>query len=292
MDAPQDSLSPPRRILLATDLTSRADRALDRALQLVHQWGSQLHVVHAVTTAPAAAMAAPSPASWQRSADPAERVARAIRQDMGADLPGLRVHIEEGLPAKAIVDVASREACDLVLMGETRDRFVGPLAETTVERVVRTAPVSVMVVKDRVRGPYRHVVVGTDFTDEARQALSVATRLFPEASFMLMHASPLPHSSVLQATSQGQDWTDEQRSRLRDDLARTGLPSALAGRVHINVDTGAPAAMLRRYVQDSGADLAVIGSHRRGLLFDSVIGESRRIVDAVPGDVLVVRAIA
>ena len=38
----------PKRILLATDLSSRGDRALDRALQLAREWQSTLHIVHAV----------------------------------------------------------------------------------------------------------------------------------------------------------------------------------------------------------------------------------------------------
>src|SRR5699024_10309123 len=41
-------MRPPRRILLATDLASQTDRALDRAVRLARQWQAQLHVVHAL----------------------------------------------------------------------------------------------------------------------------------------------------------------------------------------------------------------------------------------------------
>src|SRR3546814_10836206 len=37
----------PRRILMATDLSARCDRALDRAVQLSTQWQVPLQVVHA-----------------------------------------------------------------------------------------------------------------------------------------------------------------------------------------------------------------------------------------------------
>ncbi len=43
--APQ---APPKRILLATDLSARGDRALDRATQLASLWGAELAVVHAL----------------------------------------------------------------------------------------------------------------------------------------------------------------------------------------------------------------------------------------------------
>lgn len=39
---------PPHRILLASDLSSRGDRALDRAAQLAQQWGAELLILHAI----------------------------------------------------------------------------------------------------------------------------------------------------------------------------------------------------------------------------------------------------
>ncbi len=41
--------TPPRAILLATDLTARSDRALSRAQLLAKNWQSRLVAVHAVT---------------------------------------------------------------------------------------------------------------------------------------------------------------------------------------------------------------------------------------------------
>jgi hypothetical protein len=43
--------TPPRTILCATDLSSRCDRALDRAALLARHWQAQLVVVHALQTA-------------------------------------------------------------------------------------------------------------------------------------------------------------------------------------------------------------------------------------------------
>ena len=54
------------------------------------------------------------------------------------------------------------------------------------------------------------------------------------------------------------------------------------------LEAGTPAVVLRAAILEEGADLAVIGAHPRGMLFDAVIGSSRSIVDAMPGDLLVV----
>jgi nucleotide-binding universal stress UspA family protein len=56
------------------------------------------------------------------------------------------------------------------------------------------------------------------------------------------------------------------------------------------VEHGHPEMMLRNYVLEEGADLTVIGALRRGLTFHMLIGgTTRRIVQAVPSDILVVR---
>ena len=43
--------TPPKTILCATDLSSRCDRALDRAALLARHWQARLVVVHALQTA-------------------------------------------------------------------------------------------------------------------------------------------------------------------------------------------------------------------------------------------------
>lgn len=48
MSDPKMPKTPPKKILLGTDLSSSGDRALDRAAQLAHQWGAELLIVHAI----------------------------------------------------------------------------------------------------------------------------------------------------------------------------------------------------------------------------------------------------
>ena len=57
-----------------------------------------------------------------------------------------------------------------------------------------------------------------------------------------------------------------------------------------NLEQNLP-VMLGKYATERGADLTVIGAFSRSLAFHLFIGgTARRIVDAVPSDVLVVRA--
>jgi len=48
MEARSWMQGPPKAILLATDLSARCDRALDRAALLASEWQAQLIIVHAL----------------------------------------------------------------------------------------------------------------------------------------------------------------------------------------------------------------------------------------------------
>lgn len=293
MDLTADDSGPARRVLLATDLTSASDRALDRALALARDWRLELHVVHAVEAeAPVVPLGVDAGRYRQRYPDPRDEALRLLRRNVLPDAPGAKVHVEQGMtPAAAILAVAEREGCDLVVLGESHQGVVGPLIEGTLERVVRQSPASVLVVRDRPHGAYRNLLVGTDFTDEAVQALVAVARLFPTAAITLMHSHQRAYAYLLGDMPDGSDWPQRQLARLRAQVDAAALSAAQQGAIRNTVEIGAPEVMLRRHVLDQDIDLTVIGAYPRSLLFDAAIGRSRHIIDAIPGDVLVVRAI-
>ncbi len=280
---------PPKRIMLATDLSGRSDRAMDRALQLASAWGAEIVAVHALRT-----KANPWPnyaglPSWRQPPDIAAMVQAEIRQDLGDSVP-VRVHIEEGPAVKVILDTIEREGCDFVVIGAGRDRTWGGIGATTSE-LFRTSPTSVLVVKQRPRGQYARVLVGTDFTEEAQRGLEIATELFPAASFTLMHAFEMPYKSMLLDNKLSRDFSEMERETINTFLAGAKLLPAVRERVATLIEHGPPATMLHRFAAEHRIDLTVIGAYERGRLFHSIIGgEGPRILEAVPSDILVVRA--
>ena len=286
-------IAPPRKILLATDLSSRGDRALDRAAQLARQWDAQLLIVHAIEPAPSSLtwrdLDAPS---WRRPPDARVAIERQIRRDLREDVPNLTVLVEEGTAVQVVLDAVAREDCDLVILGAARDELFGRmLLGNTTEHLVRRSPVSVLVVKTRPRGPYRHLLVGTDFTEESRQGLRVATSLFSDAIFMLMYAFEMPYRALLLDNQLSHDFAAMETATIEAFLDESNLAPDVRSRVHTTIEHGPPETMLGAYIVEQGADLTVIGAFGRGLMFHVLVGgTARRIVDAVPSDVLVVRA--
>lgn len=288
----QNRLRPPRKILLATDLSSQGDRALDRAAQLARQWDAQLTIVHAVEPEPAnSAWRELDAPSWRRPPDARGAIERGIRRDLREDVANLTVLVEDGPPAQVILDVAEREGCDLVILGAARDgAFGATLRRSVVEQVVRRSPVSVLVVKTRPRAPYGHLLVGTDFTEESRHGLMVATTLFPEATFMLMHAFEMPYRSLLLDNQLSHDFAAMERATIQEFLNTSDIAPGLRERVRTTIEHGPPETMFGRYIEEHDTDLTVIGAFGRGMLFHVLVGgTARRIVDASSSDVLVVR---
>lgn len=286
--------TPPRKILLATDLSARSDRALDRAAQLARQWKSKLLVVHALQKPPlnsAWAQYQETP-SWRRPPHPTRTIERQIRRDLREDVDDLEICIREGEPADVVIAAAQSEEADLIILGTARGETLGRmLLGDTIEHLVRKSPVSVLVVKNRPSGAYRHVLTGTDFTEESRHGLAIATGLFPDAHLALMHAFELPYRALTLDTQLSHDFSAMENATIKAFLDESSIPEDIRARIHPMIEHGPPDAMLRKYVIERDADLVVIGAYSRNLAFHLLIGgTARRIVDAVPSDVLVVRA--
>lgn len=284
--------TPPKRILLATDLSGRGDRALDRATQLANQWDAELLIVHALEDEGLGSPEHQGLPSWRRPLNDIALVEAQIRDDVRGDCPRLRVHVEEGPAIKVILDAVERERCDLVVVGLGRYRSFGwPPLGKTLDELFRRAPVSVLVAKKRPRGPYNHILVGTDFTPEARVGLETAIQFFPDAAAAVMHAFEMPYRALLMDNQLSRDFGDMERSTLNSFADEAQLPDSARARLATLIEHGPPELMLSTYVMERGADLTVIGAYERSRLFHAMIGgKGPRIVETVPSDVLVVRA--
>lgn len=284
--------TPPKRILLATDLSGRGDRALDRATQLANAWDAELVVVHALEGDGFTAPEYQGLPSWRRPPNSIPMLEAQIRDDIRGPCPRLKIHVEEGPTLRVILEAQEREQCDLIVVGLGRQRVFGwPPLGKTIDELFRQSPVSVLVVKRRPAGPYAHLLVGTDFTEEARLGLETAARFFPQATVALMHAFEMPYRALLIDSQLSRDFGEMERATLKAFADEAQLASGVRERLRPLIEHGAPELMLSSYVLEQGADLTVIGAYERSRLFHAMVGgKGPRIVEAVPSDVLVVRA--
>lgn len=280
----------PRRIVLATDLSCRCDRALDRAAALAEQWAAELVAV-TVVEAGAANMLDERPRKWRRQADPSERMRWRLARDVGSAATNIRMFVEEGDPAAAINAIAGREQCDLIVTGFGHDATLGRIfLGSTVDRLVRETRIPILVVRERATGAYARVLATTDASADSLEALRVASAFFPAAALTLFHAFDYPYSSLLD----DRDFTremGEKEAELNRLLQNGGFQhDPLGQQVKPVARFGSPQALLSDYVEDHSIDLAVVGSNGHGALFDALIGSThRKLLDTLEGDMLIVR---
>ena len=276
----------PARILLGTDLSSRCDRAFERAVLLARGWNAELVIAHAIET-PAPVNDAPS---WRRGLDPRELVARRIREDLGESPPvPFEIVVTRGEPAQLVLDAAARRDCGLIVTGVARDEVLGRTKlGATVEQLARQAPVPVLIVQARARRPYRHVVVATDFSDTSRRALVTALAAFPGAAVTLFHAFYVAYESHVPDKMAARDGAERQ-ARAETEAFLAGVPEAKGRDVRVLCEYGPPDVVLRELVDTGRADLVAIGASGRGRIAEFLIGSTANtLLTELPGDILVV----
>lgn len=286
----------PRAVLLATDLSSRCDRAFDRAVALARQWSAKLVVLTVIEpdAAPAPTEAIARARKQPDVIDPNLRAALQVHSDIAFAASDVQVEVlvrdggtRNPPTGRRIEATAAETGCSLIVTGTARDEPFGrTLIGSTVQWLARTSTIPVLIVHRRVHGPYRRVVVASDFSPSSRHALDTATALIPDAPPSLFHAFDVPFLGLIDTH---RDDTVEQARAAALAEAREFLANAGRPMLPIRVEHGDPAITLRDHARNDDTELVVVASHGRSALYSLMIGSvAQQILDLVPCDTLLV----
>lgn len=252
--------SPATPVLVATDLSARSDRAVDRACLLARLWGVPLKVLHAV-----------EPGSWIDK-NPALAIAavQAILPDPSATVDIVLAH--EPAP-QAIARTAQEVGCGLIVTGAARFNQAGDfIIGTAVDHTVRHAEVPVLVVKQRAHAPYRSILVATDLSSCSRLALNTAASMFPDAVIHLLHVYDVAYEGWPGSEDERQDLVEQARSQLEGFLGHPAIGSDLRKRMTIHLGHGVMASVVEQTARKVAADLLVLGTHGRSGFIQAIVG--------------------
>jgi nucleotide-binding universal stress UspA family protein len=286
---------PPRKILLATDLSARCDRALDRAALLATEWNAELLAVHAVERSDdeyANDLEVHVPA-WRRSHDARLVAEERLRRDL--EQCAVRIHtiVERGEPLDVVLHAIEAHGCGLVVTGVARDATLGHFGlGATVQGLVRRSAVPVLVVRERARRRYSNVVVASDFSPASRHVLRTAAALFPGRTLQVFHAYDTRLAGLVDDPASHDAESREGAAReYRDLIAASDLGDA-ASRCTLVVERGPPDLLLQQYAYAHDVDVMAVGAQGRSALAQALLGSTAaEVLEAVTCDVLVVRGL-
>jgi nucleotide-binding universal stress UspA family protein len=132
-------------IVVGTDGSETADRAVARAGQLAEQCGATLHVVSAYE--PAAAHVGTDAAEFSIGSDFKADAALSKTTDLAPASVEVKTHSPNGDPADALVEVARREGADVIVLGSRGMRGARRLLGSVPNKVSHHAPCDVLIVR-------------------------------------------------------------------------------------------------------------------------------------------------
>jgi nucleotide-binding universal stress UspA family protein len=262
------------QMLVATDFSSRSQRAVRRAGLLARAAQARLCLLHVVDDD-----------QPQKLVEIERRETERILQEQiqaVAELRGVECLpvVAAGDPFDGISRKAVEIGADLIVMGThrrqlLRDIFVG----TTVERVIRTGRRPVLMVNTEVARPYTNVLAPVDMSEASANAVRVAIRsgLLREARVTLLHAFLAFAKGQMQMASLERstidDYVKAERQKARDELASLAAQTGLVGPLpSILVEEGDAFDQISHAVASINPDLVVMGTHGRSGLMKVLLG--------------------
>lgn len=250
-----------KKILMATDLSARSDRALERAVRLARSHSADLTIVHVIDGHLPVSLA-------DEQAIAAKETIRAHLQSMSEhEGSGISIAVVFGRAHVEILALGEKVDADLIVVGAHReDSFMDLFRGTTVERVIRAANVPVLFVRERISKPYQRIMVGVDFSVYSKRAVEFARLLVPQGVFHLVHAYDVPFRGFLY----GRDGQNEARKRDQIGFEKTVERKMTAFLADLEVrapkfervlQEGSPQEVLHYQIGRVKPDLLVIGTH-------------------------------
>jgi nucleotide-binding universal stress UspA family protein len=280
-----------RKILVATDFSEPARRALRSAEGLIVESGGELCLIHVIELPPAiypAGFGGLSRAVEQSWVDAAKEDLH--REGGEARERGARVEelLKIGRPWVEIVQAAEAAEVDAICIGNAGHSLVERLVMgSTAENVVRHSPVPVLLVHERALSRVDRVLIPWHFDEGSRMTIRYALDRFPERTELIAYhvVAPLPPGDPVVGP------LVPDLAAIREEM-RAWLDEAGAGRVSEEVRLMAdPAAAILEAARERDVDLVLMTTHGRvgiarvllGSVAEKVVRHADRPVLVLPG---------
>jgi len=280
-------------ILVATDFSAGAKRALERACRLPITPGCALTLLHVMPK-----VSLPFHERAERAVNSSLQAwAQEAQRSVAANVE-VRVAIEAGQPFVQIGRRAEVERADLVVLGRHgRRAWPREALGSTADRLLRRGSTAVLVVVDAPLDGYHHPLVAVDEEGSAAAAIALMARIAPEVhgalaihvldidQLVLLSQYELPVPELEKVWRSLADSTRRRIEAALDQIGDTDLDFDL------RTVEGDPRRAILELAQAEQADLVAVGTHGRSGFRHLLLGSvAEAVIRGAQIDVLVVRA--
>lgn len=289
-------------VVVATDHSTAAHRAVTRAAMLAAAAGARLVVLHVLGRGAFDELR--RRLGGNAAADALYAEAEATTSSLAAQVAAAHsIRVEARVVvdrvAAAIVACADAVDSDLVVVGtQGAGHLRRPGIGATAERLLRLSTRPLLLVRQHVHAAYRRVLVPVDFSPWSLPALGLAQAVAPDAHLLLLHAWSVPWEGKLEVAGVDRATIDRCRQAATFEAARAleglaaeaALPASAWSSVLVH---GEPREAILDQEEQTDADLIVIGKHGRDVLRELLLGSTtRNVLAEATEDVLVAQATA
>jgi len=281
-----------KRLLVATDFSTRSDRAIRRAGILAKQFNASMVLIHVVDDDQP-----PSLVTAERRE--AQSLLQGIAQSLSkTEALSVDTKVFMGQPFDGLLRAASEFKPDLLVVGPHRRQILKDVfSGTTGERTIRQGRWPVLVAAAVPAHSYRRALITTDFSDCSAKALTAAQELgfFEAMPVMIMHAYDAPAESLIYRASmtleETKDYLMQGRARAENDMLKFLRDAGIESESRIlKIVESSTAAAILDCAHERQIDLVVVGAHGRtavekmflGSVTDGVLRQSDTDVLVVP----------
>jgi len=286
-------MKPILSLLVATDFSDDAARAIQRGARLANKLTARLQLLHVMSGPSLQALRELFPNPAEAEAKIFADAQRMLDEQADALEQNATTTVKVGKVLEEIL--AACDNTDLLVLGA---RGLNPLRDlllgTTAERLLRKCMRPVLVVKQETKAPYRQVIVPVDFSPHSVQAFMTALSVAPDAQITLLHAFDVPFEGKLWVAGVAEDEINRYRIHARQEaqakckelIQQNG---ADIGRVSCVVVRGDAPRVILEHEKKLAADLIVIGKHGQSRVEELFLGSvTRHVLSDAECDVLVV----
>ena len=268
-------------ILVATDISERSDRAIERALHLASDHNAKCHVVSVVDDA------LPVEITDNLALSISQRLETLVNS--AADGVETEVTVLRGETVEMLTRFAILHDADLTVLGMHRPRvFLDGFRETTMERLVTTSMVPVLLVRNEVIYSYHNALIPISFSPSCVAAISTVKKLVPAATVSSFHALQTPFLDQTSGSENAEmtQASKQNAAKVRDRwVAANALPDGIS---ETEIVTGSVRLVMEEKLQELKPDLLAIGAHTRtGLAMRRLGAFAADLVRQPPVDLLI-----